>query len=98
MTKLYMNRAGHSTFPKSTFASLEITELQLAFNTISVVPQEIAQLQALRILSLNNNRISQLPTELGQLHALTALFLEANTLTSIPESIGSLSALKIFNL
>jgi Leucine-rich repeat (LRR) protein len=93
-----MNRAGHSTFPKSTFSSLGITELQLAFNTITTIPKDISLLQDLKILALNNNRITSVPEELGELTALTALFLETNNLTSIPKNIGKLGSIKILNL
>ena len=58
------------------------------------MPPEIAQLAALKTLSLNRNQLTALPPEIAQLTALQSLLLNDNQLTALPPEIGQLTALQ----
>ncbi len=70
-----------------------LTELSLANNQLTSLPESLGQLTALTQLHLEDNQLTSVPESLGQLTALTQLRLEDNQLTSLPESLGQLTAL-----
>jgi hypothetical protein len=70
-----------------------VTELNLRYNDIAVVPDAIGALTNLKYLNLSRNKIATLPASIGRLTALETLYLSKNILTAVPASIGSLTAL-----
>jgi Leucine-rich repeat (LRR) protein len=71
-----------------------VIELNLNFSDIKKLPDSIENLNALRILFLNNNQLNSLPETLGNLRSLQTLALGENKLKELPNSIGQLGALK----
>ena len=59
-------------------------------NRIAKIPKEIAQLQHLRVLDLQNNLISELPAEMLQLKKLTWLKLNNNCFPGAAEKVFDL--------
>lgn len=79
----------------------QVTELDLSLNKISgVLPPEIGQLTALKVLKLNyNNLDGEIPETLGKLVNLEKLYLSNNKLTgSIPQYVGTLAKLNVLYL
>ena len=70
-----------------------MTNLDLSFNYIAVVPDAIGALTNLKYLHLSGNKIATLPASIGRLAALETLYLHCNSLTAVPASISSLTAL-----
>lgn len=70
-----------------------LTSLDLSFNRISCLPDEIGGLSLLTILLLNNNKLVELPS-LGRLKKLEILHLQNNLLSWVPEELCSLPCLR----
>ena len=75
-----------------------LRNLILCYNNLSLLPDEIGQLQNLQYLQLHHNRLVKLPEQIGQLKNLIHLFLDNNQLTELPEPIGLLWNLEHLNL
>ena len=73
---------------------IELTELWLCNNVISVLPDSIGQLQQLTTLSLTNNKLDSLCPGLCQLVNLRRLYVRGNGLTSLPNLMGQLLSLQ----
>ncbi|KAL3915709.1 MAG: hypothetical protein SGILL_005518 [Bacillariaceae sp.] len=58
-----------------------IEKLDLAFNNLATVPEEIAHLTKLSDLNLDSNSIVALPTEMGKLKSLKTLSLKQNRIS-----------------
>jgi hypothetical protein len=67
-----------------------ISELNLSWEDIHIIPDTIGSLSSLQNLKLNNNNIEYLPASIGRLTSLMELTLDNNYLKSIPETIGAL--------
>ncbi|MDZ7955185.1 leucine-rich repeat domain-containing protein, partial [Nostoc sp. DedQUE09] len=57
------------------------------------IPEAIAKLTNLTVLSLSNNQITQIPEAIANLTNLTSLYLYNNKITQIPEVIANLTNL-----
>ncbi len=67
--------------------------LNLSFNNLTVLPDEIASLN-LKQLSVRNNKLTDLDESIGKLTHLKDLNLNYNKLKSLPHTISTLSNLK----
>ena len=65
---------------------------------LTKIPEEVFELEKIKILNLNGNEIDELPESIGNLANLTGLFLFSNQLTNLPESIGNLANLTRLDL
>ena len=74
---------------------LDITELNLSDNEISIIPESISLLINLQILHLSSNNITIIPESIGSLYNLQKLNLGYNQITVIPESIRDKLYLKL---
>ena len=92
--KLYLSHNKLKTFPKRLLSS-NLKELDLSFNEIEEIPEEIKECTSLEILDLSNNKISTLPDSIGDITSLRILKLEKNNLRTIPNSIEKLQNLQI---
>lgn len=74
--------------------------LNLSYQYIREIPQEIKNLRSLEILNLSHNRIRSngIPLEVNTLSNLKRLHLDHNLLTRFPGTIGNFKSLKILNL
>ena len=95
----------YSDFPYLNFGSQEwvdghLVRLNLGSGDWSLFceyPEEIALLDHLTHLNLDNTQISGLPHNMGNLTVLEDLSLNNNLITALPESIGELEYLKVLN-
>jgi Leucine-rich repeat (LRR) protein len=62
---------------------------------IEVLPEEIATLKKLKILSLNHCALKSFPASISSLEKLEMLLADGNELNSLPSTIGQLKNLKI---
>ncbi len=76
----------------------QITSLDLSFNNIRTVPEEISQLTCLTRLQLNSNSIKSLPRHLALIPSLTSLHAGDNLLTQLPMFLLRATALKELSL
>ena len=67
-------------------------------NHLTQFPKEIAQLQNLTTLNLQDNQLTQLPKEIAQLKKLNTLHLQNNQLKQLPEEFVQLQGLKFLDL
>jgi internalin A len=72
-----------------------LQELWLHDNSLSVLPEGLADLTNLAVLTLSNNQLSALPTGLTSLHGLTEIWLKDNQLRSHPFRQGLMPNLKV---
>ena len=72
-----------------------LQELWLHDNSLSVLPEGLADLTNLAVLTLSNNQLSALPTGLTKLHGLTEIWLKDNQLRSHPFRQGLMPNLKV---
>lgn len=68
------------------------TTLNLSHRDIKVVPAEVARLDFVKVLLLNDNSILMPPEEVTHLRQLECLSLECNQLTVLPSGIALLSS------
>ncbi len=71
-----------------------LQELWLHDNSLSVLPEGLADLTNLAVLTLSNNQLSALPTGLTKLHGLTEIWLKDNQLRAHPFRQGLMPNLK----
>lgn len=76
----------------------QLMSLDLSFNHLQSIPEEIGNLRRLKRLNCENNEIEKLPESLGRLRALKILKLNRNRLTALPDSIGNCFSLKMLYL
>lgn len=76
----------------------EFTGLDLSFEDISCLPEEIGQLCSLQWLYIRSTDLKSLPAGIGQLTALRKLVLSNNQLKSLPPEIGQLASLRRLKL
>lgn len=70
-----------------------LRRLDISFNNISILPDQITLLQNLRELWCNNNPISMFPTNIESLTRLEVLDIRSTKITSIPAPLGTLTGL-----
>ena len=73
-------------------------QLNLRYNQVTTIPQEIGNLNNLQELNLSNNQLTTIPQEIGNLINLRYIHLYNNQLTSIPQEIGNLINLQLLYL
>ncbi len=66
-----------------------VINLDLSFNRLQSLPEEISSLRRLKFLNCENNEIETLPQSLGKLRALRKVKFSRNKITTLPESIGN---------
>ena len=86
-----------STVRDSLKAGAAIDYLNLDRNELETLPTEIAALEGLKWLRLNDNRLSELPA-LDQLRNLRRIYLRGNRFTAVPEALKNLPSLTDIDL
>ena len=71
-----------------------LIDLDLSFNKLQSLPEQIGVLWALQNLYVQGNQLQFLPEWIGQLRELKTLNISGNQLQSLPEQIGQLRALQ----
>ena len=75
------------------FQLTKLRELDLFYNKLKSIPDEISQLDSLSNLYLAFNELSYLPETIGDL-SISQMFIHHNKLTSLPSSVSKLKNLK----
>ncbi len=83
----------------------QLEELDLSYDLdadekekLTQIPDEVFDLNHLRVLRLSGNQLTNLPDSITKLSNLIALYLSSNQLTNLPDSITKLSNLTWLNL
>ncbi len=72
----------------------EVVVLDISNKRMISLPENIGELQALKVLKLSGNKIQSFPESFWQLNKLEVLNISNNSLLELPENIGSLKGLK----
>lgn len=72
--------------------------IDLSFNKLTAIPDNLSSLHNLKHLYLHCNRITAIPAQISQLQKLWTLDLDGNSITSIPEELASLRKLQELKL
>ncbi|KAF1315269.1 hypothetical protein FI667_g16071, partial [Globisporangium splendens] len=80
--------------PGIVFSMFNLTELNVRCNEITLIPKEIAMLQALEVLNVSENQLKELPLEVTQLSRLKTLDIAENHTKRFPDEIGKLTKLE----
>eukprot|EP01105_Mastigella_eilhardi_P007644 TRINITY_DN1916_c0_g1_i1.p1 TRINITY_DN1916_c0_g1~~TRINITY_DN1916_c0_g1_i1.p1 ORF type:complete len:1004 (+),score=298.73 TRINITY_DN1916_c0_g1_i1:31-3012(+) len=70
-----------------------LTSLNLSFNKITSLPENISRLRDLKELNVANNTLITLPHSLTDMKSLTVFNVSSNTLRELPHNIGELQSL-----
>ncbi|MCO5581141.1 hypothetical protein L7F22_035018 [Adiantum nelumboides] len=76
---------------------VELQKLLLAHNNITVLANELGNLQSLTVLNVSHNQLTSLPSSIGRLTLLKSLDVSGNRLSSLPPEIGAATALVRLN-
>ena len=76
----------------------KVTELELYFYSLNVLPRQIYKMKALKKLTIKNGYIKQIGDKIANLTNLIYLSIPINKLEYLPDSMGSLSSLRILKL
>ena len=104
LSKLSHLNLSHNTFsgvfpPELLRSAIGIEELILNDNRITTVPDEIANLQKLRIIDVSQNQISRFPIGLTRLGQIQSLDMSSNDIDgTLPSEIGSMQSLSALTL
>jgi hypothetical protein len=87
-----------STFIEELKPLKKLRNVDLSYNTITIMPAEIDQLASLASLKLACNAIALIPAQLGNLKRLRHLDLSGNEIDHLPPQLGECKGLKILNV
>jgi len=76
---------------------LELEEMDLSYNALTLLPEEMSVLNKLRLLDLQSNNIIYLPTSFEQLH-LEELYMANNQLQQFPHEVRDMGSLRVLDL
>ncbi|XP_003741154.1 leucine-rich repeat-containing protein 40 [Galendromus occidentalis] len=80
------------------WTQMPLSKLFLGSNRLTTLPPEIAQLEHLTILELQDNNISKLPQQMESLSNLIRLNLSHNKMTELPDCLCHLKDLRVLAL
>ena len=84
------------SLPQEVFElSASVCRIDVSFNKISSISNNIGRLSLLRMLDLSYNRLQSLPDEISLLVNLEELYIENNSLLTLPKSTVKLNKLLI---
>uniref|UniRef100_A0A8C2H547 Disease resistance R13L4/SHOC-2-like LRR domain-containing protein n=1 Tax=Cyprinus carpio TaxID=7962 RepID=A0A8C2H547_CYPCA len=80
--------------PDVSSLSEHLQYLNLSFNDLTRVPQEVCDLHQLQVLKMRNNPIEELPAQISKLHKLQTLVVSFCKITQLPKQLYSLPSLQ----
>lgn len=75
-----------------------LQELNLMWNQIAKLPEELGELTSLKKMVLSGNKLMSLHASIGNLKSLELLKMDHNRVEKLPSSMKNLTSLKTFNL
>ncbi|XP_052462846.1 uncharacterized protein LOC128020182 [Carassius gibelio] len=84
--------------PDVSSLSEHLQYLNLSFNDLTQVPQEVCDLHQLQVLKMRNNPIEELPAQISKLHKLQTLVVSFCKITQLPEQLYSLPCLQYLDM
>ena len=75
-----------------------LTHIDLSYNKLLELPENLPVFFHLETLILNNNQLTELPSTIHRISKLRKLNLSANKLRELPNNLGALSALERLNV
>ncbi|MDZ4679933.1 MAG: leucine-rich repeat domain-containing protein [Saprospiraceae bacterium] len=97
VTELYLTKRKFDEFPVRILGMKNLVVLDLSSCKLVQIPEEIANLEKLHTLILNDNAVRRLPNSIARL-PLRVVSLETNALTAIPEVLFQLPQLRELSL
>ncbi|KAG0452442.1 hypothetical protein HPP92_025106 [Vanilla planifolia] len=91
---LSLNQNNLTTLPPAVGKLISLSQLHIAKNMLTCLPDELGCLNQLQVLKAGNNRISLIPAGIGSCSSLIEIDLSSNLLTELPETLGKLRNLK----
>ena len=88
----------YGEIPPEIYQLVNMTDLYLGGNELTVIPPEIGNLVNLQSLFLYGNEFISIPSEIGNLVNLTTLDIGYNQITELPVEIYSLNNLELLRL
>jgi len=90
----------------TVFTSLEtamqypsnVYHLDLSYQGLTQFPEEILQMENLRVLNLSGNYISELPQNLSKIHHMEELYLNNNLFAVFPQPVFQLNKLRVLEM
>ena len=99
LKRLYVDANQLKEIPQSTFSNLKsLEELDLSYNQLTSLPDNIAKATQLELLDLSNNAFEALPKGVLALKNLKTLNIRNNKIKVLPEEIKYLDKLEIIYL
>jgi Leucine-rich repeat (LRR) protein len=97
--KKYITRIPRQLLDVPEYANYwkNLTKIDVSYNFIRTLPQNIDRCQALEELDCSNNELTGLPDSLGNCQGLQMLKCANNQLTAFPNSLGNCPALQILD-
>jgi len=92
--KLKLTRNSFTILPCCIVQFPELEELDVSFNELTWITDEIAQLQKLKVFLARNNKLTNLPKQFENCIALEEINLSGNEYTDIPQQIFALRRLR----
>ncbi|PIA16613.1 hypothetical protein COEREDRAFT_86994 [Coemansia reversa NRRL 1564] len=80
------------------YAFLALHTLDISYNQVAVLPEDIGRLNSLRALYTSNNMLESLPRSIDALQHLEVLDISGNCIASLEPPISRLSVLRILNI
>ena len=97
-TDLDLRDLGLTELPHSGRELRGLQSLQLDLNHLSTLPDWIAELKELHILTMRNNAFPEVPEAIRGLPDLSILYIGANRIATLPDWIGDLQRLEYLGL
>ncbi|CAH1271855.1 MFHAS1 [Branchiostoma lanceolatum] len=98
LQKITLSQNGIQHFPQFLPLCTSLKHLDIYFNAIQSLPDDIGEMKELQYLNLSSNCLKHLPPSIGNLQKVVELVLEYNQIEQLPVSIGSLEKLSILKL
>ena len=97
LDSLHLAHNNLKNLPSTLQQLVNLQYLDLSYNKIGTLP-DLAGLNNLLVVTLNNNEDLALPRSIGQLHALQSLELKNCNLKTVPDTFDHLNALGFLHL
>lgn len=96
--KLTLTHQSLTIFPSVIFKYQQITFIDLSWNNLSHLPDELASMPNLSMIYLYGNKFTEFPPVLLKIPKMFSIILEGNQISKLPPEVAKLSNLKVLVL